>query len=303
MKRAAPLAGLLGALALAGCHAVTSTSSPPKPGTYTVGEPYQAAGIWRYPHEQFSYSDSGLAVVTPQRSGLTADGEPADPTALTAAHRTLQLPAIARVTNLETGRSLLVRLNDRGPEDPHRLVAVSPRAAQLLGAGSAPFRVRVELMEAESHQVAGGQVQEAHLEVSTAPQGGVQTETLAPPPGATASGRGHIAPAGPAVLPSQVGGKAPDVPLRLPEQVLQGSPAPGALYVELGSFARAEYASLMAARLVALGAQVSTDYNAPRESAFRVRIGPLRDTASADATLDRALRDGVSDARIVVDDF
>ena len=103
----------------------------------------------------------------------------------------------------------------------------------------------------------------------------------------------------PAAAPA---GAAETVPLRLPEQVWRTAPAPGALYVECGSFTRPQYAAIMQRRLAGLDARVSTDSRAPREAAWRVRIGPLRDIAEADATLDRALAAGVSDARIIVDD-
>lgn len=299
MRAAAAVAALLGALALTGCQ-----SSRPASGTYTytVGGPYQTGGIWRYPHEEFSYSETGLASVIARRSGPTADDETYDPTALVAQHRTLQLPAIARVTNLENGRSVLVRLNDRGPEDPHRLIAVSPRVAQLLQAGRGPFRVRVVLQEAESRQLSGGQIETGHLKVDTAPVATVQSEDLAPPPGERASSRGYVVPAAAPVAPVMAAAGTVTVPLRLPEQITQGRPDPGMLYIELGRFTFPQYAMEMAARLGSLGAQASFDPLATDKATYRVRIGPLRDQASAEATLDRALREGVSDARIVVDD-
>lgn len=291
---------LLLAAVLAGCDTHGGPPSAPVPH-YVVGEPYQAGGVWRYPREQFSYVDTGIATVASGGTALTADGEAFDQDVLAAAHRTLQLPAVARVTNLETGRAVLVRLNDRGPAAPGRLIAVTRRAAELLGAsGGAPFRVRVEVLETESRQIAAGLVVTAPLPVAVAPVGTVQAESLDPPAGAAQSGRVRVAAAEPSAPAVAVPGRAP---APLPEQVWQTQPAPGALYVECGSFARPQYASLMQRRLAALGAQVSTDARAPRDAAWRVRIGPLRDIAQADATLDRALAAGVSDARIIVDVF
>ncbi len=300
MRRAAPL---LLAAALAGCTAPGGPAPVPTPAHYVVGEPYRTGGVWRYPREQFAYTDTGLATVLSRDPGPTADGEAFDPDLLTAAHRTLQLPAVARVTNLQTGRAILVRLNDRGPEAPGRLIAVTPRAAALLGvSGTAPFRVRVELAETESRQLATALATAAPLQMASAPVGSVQAESLAPPAGAAQSGRVRIAAAGPSVPAAAPAGAAETVPLRLPEQVWRTAPAPGALYVECGSFTRPQYAAIMQRRLAGLDARVSTDSRAPREAAWRVRIGPLRDIAEADATLDRALAAGVSDARIIVDD-
>ncbi|MBX9701719.1 MAG: sporulation and cell division repeat protein, partial [Acetobacteraceae bacterium] len=113
-----------------------------------VGEPYQMGGLWSYPREEFALVETGIASVLPaRRGGLTANGEARDDGALTAAHRTLQLPAIVAVTNLETGATLRVRVNDRGPERPGRVIGLSPRAATLLGipaGGAAQVRVAVD---------------------------------------------------------------------------------------------------------------------------------------------------------------
>ncbi len=296
------IAALLLGLAVAGCGL---RGAPPAPALhYVVGQPYRAGQVWRYPREQFAYSDTGLAVVATRGEGLTADGEVFDQGVLAAADRTLQLPALARVTNLETGRAVLVRINDRGPENPGRLIAVTRRAAALLGASpSAPFRVRVQLMEAESRQLAAALAPAAPLQVAVAPRGTVAAQSLAPPAGAVQSNRGRVAPAAPTMASAPAGAAQASVPLRLAEVVWQGAPTPGVLYVECGTFARPEYAAIMQNALAGLGARVSTDYNAPRDAAWRVRIGPLRDTAAADAALDRVLRAGVSDARIIVDDF
>jgi rare lipoprotein A len=130
---------------------------PPAPEVrYVVGPPYQADGVWRYPREQFDYDETGLAIAIGAHGPFTTDGARYDPTALIAAHRTLQLPCVARVTNLETGLQVAVRIDDRGPEQPSRLLALSPRAITLLGAGSTPgvWRVRVEVLEAESRALA-----------------------------------------------------------------------------------------------------------------------------------------------------
>lgn len=298
---AVPLAG-----ALAGCVPRHVAGPVPAPH-YVLGQPYQTGGVWRYPREQFAGSETGLATVASRASGLTADGELFDQHVLAAAHRTLQLPALARVVDLQTGRAVLVRINDRGPAEPGRLIAVTRRTADLLGeTGNGPFPVRIELQETESRQLAGTLAPAAPLQVEAAPQGAVQAETLAPPDGAALSARGRVVSASPVVTAAPPTAApptaAPDaVPLRLPEQVWQLAPSPGSLYVVCGSFARPQYAAILQRRLADLGARVSAGDGAARDAAWQVRIGPLRDAAEADATLDRALRAGVSDARIIVD--
>jgi rare lipoprotein A len=109
---------------------------------YHLGEPIRLGGQWAYPREDFALDERGVVAIWPTRAGRTANGEAVDPRGLLAAHRTLQLPAIVSVTNLENGRSLRLRVNERGPDTPGRVLAVTPRAAELLGARS-PFQARV----------------------------------------------------------------------------------------------------------------------------------------------------------------
>jgi len=133
---------------LAGC-ATTTRHSAPNAGTYRVGKPYQVNGTWYYPREQVNYDEVGLASwYGPGFHGhLTADGEVYDQRSLTAAHATLPLPVNVRVTNLENGRSIVLRVNDRGPFHPGRIIDVSQRAAELLGFRAAgTTRVRVEYL-------------------------------------------------------------------------------------------------------------------------------------------------------------
>src|SRR6202795_2080130 len=116
-------------------------------GTYRVGKPYVVAGRVYVPEEDVNYREEGLASWYGDdfHGRLTANGEVFDMESLTAAHPTLPMPCYARVTNLGNGKSLIVRVNDRGPYHGNRLIDVSNKAAELLefkGVGVA--RVRVE---------------------------------------------------------------------------------------------------------------------------------------------------------------
>jgi rare lipoprotein A len=274
---------------------------------YVVGAPYEIGGVMRYPFESFELDETGIAT-SYSRGGTTASGERFDSTALTAAHRTLQLPSVARITNLENGRQVMVRVNDRGPTDPARLIAVSRRAAQLLGAANAgAFRVRVQVMDAESRALAAEMQGRAPpdprapvLVVDAAPRAGVQAEALAPPSGA-ASGRQRSAAPGPAVLATGPATGPVTVPRRMPETVTHVSPRPGTLAVDCGGFSTQEAAAVMLARLAPYGARMQADYHAPRDRAVVVRIGPQPSLAQAEATLRRVLPAGCIDARIVVE--
>lgn len=287
---------------LAGCS-LGHHPAPVPTLAYVVGAPYQAGGVWRYPHESFEYNETGLASVTTRNSGLTADGERADPDAMAAAHPTLQLPAIARVTDLDTGLAVLVRVNDRGPESAGRLIALTPRVMQVLGAAGQPaVRVRVQVMETESRQLAAelNAAGTPDLVVATAPTVAIAAEALPPPPGATQSGMVRALPASPHPQPAPAVITGP-IPLRLPETLTQYPPRPGALYIEAGTFGGLQYAEILRRRLANLGAQTSTSYDAPRERVYRVRIGPLPSVAAADAMLARTIEAGINDARIVAE--
>ena len=103
-------------------------------GRDQLGKPYQVRGKWYYPKEDKHYAKVGLASWYGDafHGRLTANGEVYDMTHLTAAHPTMPLPSYARVTNLKTGSSVIVRVNDRGPYHEGRIIDVSERAAQML---------------------------------------------------------------------------------------------------------------------------------------------------------------------------
>src|SRR3979411_3259433 len=116
-------------------------------GTYRVGKPYTVGGRGYVPEEDLNYREEGLASWYGDdfHGRLTANGEVFDMASLTAAHPTLPMPCYARVTNLSNGKSLIVRVNDRGPYHGNRLIDVSNRAAELLEfKGNGVARVRVE---------------------------------------------------------------------------------------------------------------------------------------------------------------
>ena len=281
---------LLGLLATS-CHG----ASPPSP-RYVLGPPYQGGGVWYYPSESYDARETGLAMVYRSRhSDLTADGEVFDQSALTGAHQTLQLPAVVQLTNLENGSQVVVRINDRGPATPHRLVEVTRRVAALLRfANDDAARVRLEVLAQESHAAADALPGVPKLDIAAAPVGAVQ-QTPLPPPGGTATGApGH------ALEPEQqAASPAPTIAV-LPETVLQRAPDPGQLFIQLGTFQTYQYAAMQRALVARLGAHI-VSARQERQQTHRVMIGPLATVELADMTLDQVLRAGVTDARIVVE--
>ncbi|MFB9262517.1 septal ring lytic transglycosylase RlpA family protein [Bradyrhizobium erythrophlei] len=116
-------------------------------GTYRVGKPYVVAGRTYVPEEDVNYRAEGIASWYGDdfHGRLTANGEVFDMASLTAAHPTLPMPSYARVTNVSNGKSLIVRVNDRGPYHGNRLIDVSNKAAELLEfKGNGTAKVRVE---------------------------------------------------------------------------------------------------------------------------------------------------------------
>jgi rare lipoprotein A len=115
-------------------------------GTFRVGSPYVVAGQTYVPQDNPNYRAEGLASWYGDdfHGRFTANGEIFDKDGITAAHTTLPLPSYVRVTNLTNGKSLIVRVNDRGPYAHNRIIDVSTRAARLLGfysRGTVPVRI------------------------------------------------------------------------------------------------------------------------------------------------------------------
>ena len=282
---------LLLALLVVACH----RGAPPSPH-YVLGQPWQAGGVWFYPRENYQAVETGLAVVYPSdHPDLTADGEAFDQTALAAAHQTLQLPSIARLTDLETGRQVLVRINDRGPATPHRMLEVTRRTATLLGMQPGGVaRVRLEVLPVESHAAVDSVPGAPKLDVAAAPREAVQESAL-PPPGSAV----QPVSASPSTVAAAQQAAATPVALRLPERLVQMPPDPGSLYVSLGTFQNFQYASMQRAQVASLGASIVSTFEG-RAQKFQVMIGPLTSVQQADAVLDQVLRAGVTEAGIVV---
>ncbi len=156
MARAGAL--VLGALVLAHCSAGNKDSKysakvvedgepvPKGGGNYKVGKPYSINGRTYFPSENMSYRADGIASwYGPDFHGrLTANGEVYDMHGISAAHTTMPLPSYARVTNLANGRSIVVRVNDRGPYARNRIIDLSVGTAKALkfyGQGLASVRV------------------------------------------------------------------------------------------------------------------------------------------------------------------
>jgi rare lipoprotein A len=271
--------------------------------TYKVGKPYQVAGVWYYPAEDWDYDETGIASwYGPDfHAKQTANGEVFDMNAVTAAHKTLPMPSIVRVTNLENGRSLVVRVNDRGPFVNGRIIDLSRRSAQLLGMeGKGTARVRVQILADESRALAGKarpDVPEAP-KVAAAPRESVTAETL-PPPGSREAAR--------PIQTASNGVPQRGVSVAAVEQVLARQDVsvvpvkPTHIYIQAGSFSRHDNAMRLSARLSGVGSTHVDQATVAGKTVYRVRLGPVPTVEEADRLLDSVIASGSQDARVVVD--
>jgi rare lipoprotein A len=289
LGRAEHALALLCAMLPMGC----SQHPPPQARIhYELGAPYQMAGVWRYPRESYDLTETGLAVVEAgAHAPPTADGEAFSPNAMAAAHPTLQLPAIARVTELETGRQIVLRINDRGPADPGRMLAVTPHVAGLLGfPASGDARVRLQVLPAESHAAADSLPGAPALGISAAPRLAVQVISLAGPAGPYETAN--------ALLSSLA---APAMALQLPETITTVPPAPGQLWIFLSAFHQRRYAEAQRLKLKKLPGRVVRAGTNEYPARYRARLGPFPTIGQADAALRQAIAVGLPDARIAVE--
>jgi rare lipoprotein A len=316
------IAGLtLAGFALAGC----ATTAPPPvvavapvpqaepEGIFKIGTPYQIDGKWYYPAEDYAYVQEGVASWYGQdfHGKRTANGERYDMNSVTAAHPTLPLPSVVRVTNLDNGRQLNVRVNDRGPFHSTRIIDLSRRAAQLLGfydVGTA--RVRVEIDATESLNLKNLALKEHPPEmpkVVAAPREAISAVALAP---VTASANEMLPAAGttkaapPTAAPPTAKPAAklpPPLAMAPPTRIARADPGretPG-YFIQAGAFSDPGNAQRLEEQLRALGNVVIVPVTVNNTQVYRVRVGPFADAAAAEALLDRVKGFSHDDAKVV----
>lgn len=299
------------ALVAAGCG-TTHVAPPPQnnavtvprsAGVYKVGNPYQIDNVWYYPHEQPDYDETGIASwYGPTFYGKsTANGETYDGNALTAAHRTLPMPVNVRVTNLDNGKSIIVRVNDRGPYARGRIIDLSRRAAELLDVvQTGTAKVRVTYLGRADMEGGGPPPAITPPEIASAlpavPAAKVDTSALGAVPGAPVS-----PPVKQSVLPTPVPLPPVQVAANQPSEQVVQEPVSAAthLYVQVGAFSKLDNAKTLLSKLGG-DLRIST-LQRNGQTLYRVRTGPLNSIEDADAALSRITGAGSNDAHIVVD--
>lgn len=293
MKVGLALLGVV-AVGLAGCvHRHVRVGAAPSGARFVIGQPYFAGGEWHYPRAVGDYDRTGLAmVVAPGHEAATSDGEAFHQNGLMAQSPVLPLPSLVRVTDLANGNSLVLRVNDRGPAVAGRVIAVTRKAAALLGfpAGGV-VEVRVTLLARRSAAVQTALGAGPHL--TAAPVTGVVATALPPPAGAAGAAGFVAAPARPvpAINATPVVGVS--------GVVRRGPADPGPLYVEMAGFGAAGDARALLDRLAPMAGMVVPENRGGRRL-YAVALGPYGSVAAADEALRGVLRRGVADPEIVV---
>lgn len=274
-------------------------------GRYHVGKPYQVAGVWFTPKEQPNYDRKGTASWYGEdfNRRKTSNGEWFDMNRLTAAHATLPLPSYVKVTNLENGREVVVRVNDRGPFVDTRVIDLSKRAAEVLEfKNKGKTQVRVQYIGPAPLNDKGGK----HLvAMNTELERGTSMRKLI---AAADRRRGNAAPANdvvvaeaPPVRKAEPVAKAETVAYEQPAEPVAPAAPTGEVsyYVQLGSFsdganaarARDQFASAWPVQFIELSGASGPVY--------RVRIGPISDSDDARTALVDAQAAGFADARLI----
>lgn len=274
-------------------------------GGYKIGKPYQVNGQWYYPAVDYDYDETGIASwYGPGFHGKrTASGEHYDQNAMTAAHRTLPMPTIVRVTNLDNGRSVKVRINDRGPFARGRIIDLSRRAAQLLDVErTGTAKVRVTVIEDESRRLVAQAMGQGGPVPAAAPTEKVTTVALTP---SGSTGSQALPDPNP---PSSVLVAAPTpaasittAPLTPPGEVEQRPVGRSDIYVQAGAFSVYENAKTLGAELDRLGPVSLSSAKVQGQQFYRVRLGPVGTVEEADRLLARLAATGYPQAKIVID--
>ncbi|MDB5682516.1 MAG: hypothetical protein JWM38_874 [Sphingomonas bacterium] len=297
-ERATAVAAL--ALTLASCAGSdrprgggASRARPVSDAVVKIGPPYRINGVTYYPRDDRSYDEVGIASWYGSESGnRTANGEAFRPKGISAAHRTLPLPSYVEVTRIDTGRTVLLRVNDRGPFHGNRIIDLSRGAADALGVlrdGSAQVRVRrVDPPERDRAALRNGKMASARPD---ARPGGYPTRLARTPQPMTPM---WTAPAAaPAMRPPlQLDLPPPEVET-LGSMASPSAPLAG-WYVQVGAFGDAARGAAMLPAL----AQIGPTRLDPLGGVWRLRIGPY-DEITARAALAQALARGYQDAMLV----
>ena len=298
------------------------TSASNKPGATAavrkVGKPYEVGGVWYVPQEDPNYDRRGVASWYGDAFHMkaTANGELFDMNAVSAAHTTLPLPSMVEVTNLDNGRKLVVRVNDRGPFVDNRLIDLSREAAVQLGfhrQGLANVRVRYVgpaplLGPADGLRYASAKplpTRAATIPAAAAPLAASSDIVMEIASGAPAprAAMARSEPIGAQALPPVTGseisrGPLGPLPSSQPVVMAQATATPG-LRIQAAAFSSQVNAQRAVAQLSGAGAASIETIERDGMMLYRVVMPAPADEAAAYALRDRVAEIGFADARVV----
>lgn len=305
IRQAAAVFGIL--IFLSGCSQIELATHTAKKitqsvfekskGRYKVGKPYKIQGTWYYPAVNYSYLEKGIASwYGPKFHGKkTANGEIFDMNAVSAAHRTLPLPSIVRVTNLNNGRSLKLRINDRGPFAKNRIIDLSRRAAQLLGfERDGTALVRVEIVADESRRFALLSQKNIKSYPVPVPEK-IKIVSLPGSPSATQSIKTGNSQQPKYTIKSPTNNSFSAAVEMVPIKAEKG------IYVQAGAFVYPELAEKMRKLLEPVGPTRVVEAVIGKRKYFRVQVGPAGNVRQGDKLLNLVIASGYPKARLVVD--
>lgn len=310
---------LLCLFALSACGGGSSYSpygGTENPTQVKIGKPYHVSGTTYTPKYEPGYSEVGMASwYGPKFHGRkTASGERYDKYEMTAAHRTLPMPSIVRVTRLDNGRSVKVRINDRGPFAHNRIIDLSQAAAEkldMIRAGTA--RVRVEYLSSDTEAyIAGMGLKrpegwgESPLTFAAVPSGDITSHdlgTLSPSSSSVSEPR-PLMDGSVAFDAAPQEKQEPSFNLSLVSSAYAAdATATGRYRVQVASFSSRENADRAVSDLSSLGRAFVTPVVSNGREYFRVSLGQLPQYGDAERALERVRSMGYRDARIMVDDI
>jgi len=270
---------------------------------YKVGDPYNIAGVWYYPERDLTYDETGIGSwYGDEFAGrLTANGEIFDPNKVTAAHKTLPMPSVVRVTNLDNGKSLVVRINDRGPFVSGRIIDLSREAARLIGyRDNGLAKVRVQVLAEQSLRLENLARRGEFPSLTANDQGALPEMVAAAKPTVNLTAKSSKTKSKVTVnKPSQ---SALDLlsQSRVGE-VITVAPVSTKIWVQVGAFYAETSANTVFAKLKGVGNGDVSAVNQQGKTLYRVRLGPVDNVEMADDLLEKVINTGFAGARIVVD--
>jgi rare lipoprotein A len=285
-------------------------------GIYRTGNPYKVNGIWYFPQKELDPKHDEIGEAHwyghDYHNKMTANGEIFDMHGFTAAHKTLPLPSVVRVTNLSNKKSVILRVNDRGPFNK-RVIDVSKKAAEILGfldQGSA--KVRVQVLPEESLHVASMAKGTNYnpQKTLTTPSGEV---TMSPVPMAAAP----IAPPSSQMMTAETTPEEPALELPsmevlesiLPQQTVEVAAPPieepvtalakGTTYIQAGAYRNKTNAENALKKLSKIGPAHLSEPIEGQSSLYRLRVGPFPHKEAARQKLKEVVSVGHPDATII----